>query len=365
MNRIIMDKSKLSAEDFVLDSHFRDWVLHPNKQRNLIWQAYLDKNPQHVKEMYMAREIILNLPTTTYQIDEEEISLLWDEIDLKLSREPILPQESPPVPIHSKATITKHISTTPHTLFNYSLLKIAAMLALTALLGFLYYSLPESQITQPINWLTYSTNPGVKSTITLSDGSKVTLNAGTTISYVQNFAGESREIFLEGEAFFEVAHDTIKPFIVHTEDIVTKALGTSFNIKANKSEKIAISLVTGKVEVKSQEVLEFQDYLTPGEQVNTFAKGNSWEKGSFDKERVTAWMNQTIIFDETPLPEAIKILENWFGVTITVNHFKDQNLTLSGKFKNETLANILEGLSYTARFTYEINGNKIQINFTQ
>lgn len=360
-----MDKSNFSVEDFVLDSDFRDWILFPNKQRNLRWELYLEEHPHRVKEIQTAREIVLNLPKTAFKIREDEVSALWEQIENKLTRVSETKPESSSIPLNSKATIGRYVESSSKRRVNYPLLKIAAILLLTALLGFLYYSLPKTEVPEQINWLTYSTKPGVKSSLTLSDGSKITLNAGTSIRYIQNFVGDTRELFLEGEAFFEVAHDTLKPFIVHTQDITTKALGTSFNIRANNSEKIAISLVTGKVEVKSQEVQEFIDFLTPGEQVNTFAKGNSWEKDAFDQEKVIAWINQTIIFDETPIPEAIKILENWFGVTITLNNFKEQHLTLSGKFKNETLKNILDGLSYTARFKYEIEGKEIQINFKQ
>ncbi len=360
-----MDKSNFSVEDFVLDSDFREWILSPNKQRNLRWELYLEKYPQRIKDIQLAREIVINFPLLQKKITEDDISSLWDQIDGKLTHLSADKQETSSIPINSQATIGRHIKNSSTRKINLPLLKIAAILLLAAFLGFIYYSLPEHNTPEQINWLTYSTKPGVKSSVILSDGSKVTLNAGTSIRYVQNFVGDMREVFLHGEAFFEVAHDTIKPFIVHTQDITTKALGTSFNIKANGSDKIAISLVTGKVEVKSLEVQEFIDFLIPGEQVNTFAKGKSWEKDAFDQDNVIAWMNQTIIFDNTPLPEAIEILENWFGVSITLNNFRDQNLTLSGKFKNETLKNILDGLSYTARFQYEIQGKKIQINFKQ
>ncbi|MDR7132378.1 ferric-dicitrate binding protein FerR (iron transport regulator) [Algoriphagus sp. 4150] len=360
-----MDKSNFSVEDFVLDSDFREWILSPNKQTNLRWELYLQKYPNRINDIQLAREIVLHLPETDFSLNENEIYSLWNQIEVKLDSQVVEASEAISIPIGSQATIRRHIESTPKAKFNFPLLKIAAMFLLAALLGILYYSLPGREESKEVDWLTYSTKPGVKSSLTLSDGSKVTLNAGTSIRYARDFIGDTREVFLEGEAYFEVAHNPHKPFVVITEDIVTKALGTTFNIRAHPSEKIVISLVTGKVEVKSTEVLDFTDQLTPGEQVSTFAHGNSWEKESFDEEKLLAWIYKTIIFDQTPLPEAIKVLENWFGVKITLNNYADQNLTLSGKFKDETLHNILEGLSYTARFSYEINGKNIQINFKQ
>ncbi|WP_192349726.1 FecR family protein [Algoriphagus sp. Y33] len=360
-----MDNSNFSVEDFVLDSDFRNWILFPNKQRNLRWERYLQQYPERINAIQLAREIVLHLPKTDYSLDEKEISTLWKQIEFKLGNQAEIVKEAIPIPIGSQATIGKHIGSSSKTRFNFPLLKIAAMFFLTVLLGFLYYSLPDREESTETNWLTYSTKPGVKSSLTLSDGSKVTLNAGSSIRYAQDFAGDTREVFLEGEAYFEVAHDPSKPFIVITEDILTTALGTSFNIRVNPSEKIVISLISGKVEVKSTEVQDFTDQLLPGEQMITLAHSRSWEKESFAEEEILAWLNKTIIFDKTPLPEAIKVLENWFGVSISLNNFRDQNLTLSGKFKDETLHNILEGLSYTARFKYDINGKDIQINFQQ
>lgn len=366
LNRLTMDQLNYSVEDFVLDSDFRKWILSPNNKSNLQWEEYIKRNPQCIENICLARQIVLNMPSEKFVIDEKQIGSIWDTINEKLDHGEVSP-EVKSLPIRPEATIAhftqKHKA--KRRTFNFQLLKVAALFMLAFALGVLYYTLPEKEKVQEIKWLTFSTKPGVKSSLTLSDGTVVKLNARSSIRYMQNFVGDTREVFLEGEAFFEVAHDPLKPFIVHTKDISTKALGTTFNIHAGTDEKITVSLVSGKVEVRSAEVPEFVDYLTPGEQINTFAKGKSWEKGAFEQDVVMAWLDQTIIFDDTPLPDAIKILEDWFGVTITLNHFKDENLTLSGKFKGETLKNILEGLSYTARFSYEINGKEIQINFQQ
>ncbi|WP_339865561.1 FecR domain-containing protein [uncultured Algoriphagus sp.] len=359
-----MDKLNFSVEDFVMDADFREWILSPNGKKNLQWEEYIIRNPQQLKKITIARQLVLNMPTNDYKLGEIQVDDLWDKIDKNLDSNE-LTTEPKSLPIHPEATISRYSQSRRKSNYNVQLLKIAALLLLAFTLGLLYYTLPETQKTPEINWLTYTTKPGVKSSVTLSDGSVVKLNAGSSIRYVQNFVGETREVYLEGEAFFEVAHDTIKPFIVHTKDISTRALGTSFNIHAGASGKIAISLVTGKVEVKSQQVPEFLDYLVPGEQINTYAMGKSWEKAGFEQDVVLAWLNQTIIFDDTPLPEAIKMLEQWFGVNISLVNYNEQNLTLSGKYKGETLKNILEGLSYTARFKYEIDGKEIKINFKQ
>lgn len=366
VNRLIMDKSNFSAEDFVLDSEFREWILFPNNKRNLQWDEYIKNNPQSIEHIRIARELVLNMPTSSQQLGTAQIDDLWDRIDNQLDGSE-QEEEVKSLPIHAEATINHYsrLNVKPARKVNFQVVKAAAILLLAFALGIMYFTAPEKEKVQDIKWLTYSTKPGVKSSITLSDGSVVKLNAGSSIRYVQNFVGDTREVYLEGEAFFEVAHDANKPFIVHTKDITTRALGTTFNINSGVGGEIIVSLVTGKVEVKSAQVSEFVDYLTPGEQISTIGSGGSWEKRAFDPAIILAWLEQTIIFDKTPLPEAIKMLENWFGVSITVLNYKDQNLTLSGKYKGETLKNILEGLSYTARFNYEMEGKEIQINFQQ
>ncbi|MCE7058013.1 FecR domain-containing protein [Algoriphagus sp. AGSA1] len=361
-----MDKSNFSVEDFVLDSEFREWILSPSNKRNLQWEEYISKNPQSIRDIETARSIVLNMPTQDFVLDSKKLDRLWESIDQKLD---LGAQETEvkSLPIRPEATIKRFAQDRGKSRIkiNFQVVKVAALLLLTFALGVMYYTLPEREGTPEIKWLTYSTKPGVKSAVTLSDGTVVKLNSSSSIRYVQNFVGETREVYLEGEAFFEVAHDATKPFVVHTKDITTRAMGTSFNINSAAGEKIIISLITGKVEVKSQDVTEFIDYLVPGEQIQTYASGKAWEKGAFDESVILAWLDQTIIFDRTPLPEALQMLEKWFGVSITLNDFKDHNLTLSGKYKGETLVNILEGLSYTARFRYEINGKDIQINFKQ
>ncbi|SFT52360.1 ferric-dicitrate binding protein FerR, regulates iron transport through sigma-19 [Algoriphagus locisalis] len=359
-----MDKLNFSVEDFVLDTAFREWILSPTAKRNLQWEEYIVRNPQSIEHIRIARQIVLNMPSKEFMLNERQVDSLWEKIDKNLDFKD-LPREAKSFPINSSATISRYTTEKSKYRINFQVLKVAALILLAFALGILYFTMPEIEKKPEIKWLTYSTKPGVKSSVTLSDGSVVKLNAGSSIRYVQNFVGNTREVFLDGEAFFEVAHDTIKPFIVHTKDISTRAMGTAFNIQAGQNGKIIISLLTGKVEVKSQQVPEFLDYLTPGEQIQTVTMGKYWEKGSFEEDVVMAWLDQTIIFDSTPLPEAVEMLENWFGVKITLLNFNDQNLTLSGKYKGETLKNILDGLSYTARFKYEIDGKQIKINFKQ
>jgi ferric-dicitrate binding protein FerR (iron transport regulator) len=211
----------------------------------------------------------------------------------------------------------------------------------------------------------HSTLPGVKAHLTLSDGSQVILNSGSKLKYIKNFEGGKREVFLEGEAFFAVAKDSVRPFMVRTGEVKTTALGTSFNIKSYEPGPLDISLLTGKVSVEVP--LEKTPYLTltPGEAINIDIPNSRVVKDRFDEEMVIGWTKKMIVFQQTPLLEAIRTLENWYGVTFEIENTPGDQVLFSGKFQDETLEIVLEGLSYAANFDFEINKDKVKVIFKE
>ena len=168
---------------------------------------------------------------------------------------------------------------------------------------------------------------------------------------------------MEGEAFFNVVKDSLRPFTVVTREIKTIALGTSFNIKSYAQGALDISLLTGKVAVESS--LEKMPYLTltPGEAVNIDISSYQFVKGQFDEDLVAGWTKKLLVFQKTPLREAVRTLENWYGVTIEIHNQPRREVLFSGKFDNETLEIVLEGLSYAAKFHYEIYKDEVKIKF--
>src|SRR5690606_6102608 len=105
------------------------------------------------------------------------------------------------------------------------------------------------------------------------------------------------------------------------------------------------------------------ELIIPGEGISSLPNGENWKRQKVSLEHVTAWMNKTIIFDNTPFLKAVNILENWYGVRIKLLRFEDETLKVSGKYKDETLNNILDGWSYGIRFDYAVNGKEVIIEF--
>lgn len=364
-----MDISTYTAEDFVLDPAFRKWVQHPNVESNLMWEKLLAEYPSKYTEANKAREIITHLETKNHQVlSNIELGDLWERIERDLSEKESIYKEEKVIPLNAISTLQKQTSKprgVQRYLSHYNF-RVACILALAIGVGFIAsYFLSETVLEElpPVVYEERNTVPGVKAHLTLSDGSQVILNSGSKLRYVKNFEGDKRELFLEGEAFFAVAKDSLRPFIVRTGKVITTALGTSFNIKSYKTESLDISLITGKVSVEAP--LEKTPYLTltPGEAINIDIPNSHYVKDRFDEEMVIGWTKKVLVFQQTPLSEAIRTLENWYGVTFDLQNEPSYQVLFSGKFHNETLKIVLEGLSYAARFDFEMNKDKVKIIF--
>lgn len=365
-----MDISKYTTEDFVLDPEFRKWVLSPNTESNLFWEKLMQQYPSKVHEAKVARELLLNLSLKNYQLTELESKSLWESINNSTPEDLLAEHIDNIVPLNSGVTLKIH-KELPNKSFQLSsqFMRVAAILLFSFGLGILmnlfFYSgqFREFESMDQIEMKEHITPPGVKSSLTLKDGSKVILNAGSSLKYHEDFGSDQRTFFLEGEAYFDVAKDPSRPFTVSTGQVTTTALGTSFNISAYENEDINVSLVTGKVSVELTGVTPFAVMLEKGEGVKINPLDGEMTKADFDSDQVIGWTQKKIVFDKVNLKEAIRVLENWYGVTFYFQNEPAPGLFLSGKFHDETLENVLEGLSFTAKFEFEINEDIVKIRF--
>ena len=364
-----MSKSEYSTEDFVLDPDFRKWVLENHPESKIYWEDFLNQYPEKVKEIFQAREILVHLSREKKELSQDQVEFLFANIsrEIALLQKAEVAESSKVVSLDSWATIQRYNLEKERMRRRRNRIRWAASLAL--IMGFstiFYWFKGESVNSSPelvAESVTFEAPAGVKSSISLEDGSKVHLNSGSRITYPKNFSEDKRLIRLEGEAFFEVAKDPNRPFMVNSGHLTTTALGTSFNIKAYPNQFVAVSLVTGKVRVEDQNNQANQALLSPGEGIQADLEKHLWKQSKFDLEEILAWMNKTLVFKNTPLKEAILQMENWYGVKVHVAGEIPKDLSVSGKFKDETLQNILEGLSFSARFSYKIQGKQVQLTF--
>lgn len=224
---------------------------------------------------------------------------------------------------------------------------------------------------------TFSTQKASTSRLILPDSSSVVLNAGSKISYNEHFGISNRDINLTGEAFFDVKKNYI-PFIIHTNDIQVRALGTAFNVKSYPDDKaIETSLIRGKVEITLEKRPDVKYVLEPDQKLIVRTDSNYEHKkwppkaplvvvstlGHLQDSTVleTSWINNKLIFEDEPFKDIAKKMERWYGMTIV---FEDKNVEdehLTGSFEKENIIQALDALGLTAKFHYIIKSDSITI----
>jgi len=199
---------------------------------------------------------------------------------------------------------------------------------------------------------------GTRTSIDLPDGSTVILNSGSSIRF-PNFTAsdDERRVELTGEAYFEVAKNIKKPFVVSVDKLDVKVLGTTFNVSAYDVEsEIKVALVEGRVAIADRrkpkdDIME----LRPKEMAVFQAENNTLTKQeNVNLEKHIGWIDGKIIFVEDPIGLVAKRLENWYNVEIVIENRRLQESLFTGTFINEPLEEILEALSMTSSMQYEI-----------
>ena len=193
--------------------------------------------------------------------------------------------------------------------------------------------------------------------ITLSDGTRVWLNAETELKYPVAFVGEGREVMLKGEAYFEVAKNVSRPFVVKTEQLDIKVLGTSFNMKSYPSETQQVTLVQGKVEVR---VGNYSRKLQPGEQLNYSSEGP--EIRNVDVKAYTAWKDRRFVFNDDLLEEVIHKLGRWYDVEFFLRDAEVRKIRFTGNLpKYRNLDQVLNKLELTTHIRFVQDGRAIEV----
>src|SRR5690606_4428956 len=196
------------------------------------------------------------------------------------------------------------------------------------------------------------------------DGSIAYLNSASSVKYLQGFSGEERRVELKGEAYFEVARNTDKPFIVESHGVETIALGTSFNIKAySNEEELRVSLVEGKIMVHKKGNVKNGVMLSAGKELHVGLNTDKLIETSFDQEEVIGWKDGKLIFNNAGFDEVKLKLERWFGVDIEIAGRVPGDWMVSTVYEGQTLKNILTDLQYSKDFTYVIKKEKVIIKF--
>jgi len=244
----------------------------------------------------------------------------------------------------------------------WALLATATAASFLLFVANIFYFTRQKQepLKADIQYTEVSTKPGQKAQFQLSDGTAVYLNAASTIRYPTRFAGNRREVYLRGEAYFAIATDAERPFTVRSPQTLTQVLGTRFNLRAYPDEKETTLVVTsGRVnfaEKEGKHVLSLQ-----AGQLGRYHNGRVTRLDNVSTAKYIAWKQEQLIFEDEPLSSIFKELERWYGVHITVSGPLLLSQRYTGQFKQASLQKVLRTISFAIPFIFDVNNNQVFI----
>ncbi|QMW04690.1 FecR family protein [Spirosoma foliorum] len=361
------DYCKYTFDDFVLDSRFRQWVLTNSPADQAFWSDWLQANPDKVDLVLAARQFVGQMHQAQDELSDEEFDAEVSRIrvnreKLQDTNEAEQQEEEQPQP-------------TPNRFIGW--LRIAAVVALVGLgtAAFFYWRTPttplavyQSTIEKQAGALREIRNTtNASQLVRLPDGSKVTLYRGSQISFPRSFTTHQREVFLVGEAFFEIVRRPKQPFMVYTDQLTTKVLGTSFTVRAYPNDKEAKVIVrTGKVSVfktppagKLGELSESEPalILTPNQQVTFQEQDRRLERSLValpEPIATTTGQPQTMVFEHTPVVTVFKKLEVAYGIVINYDADLLTGCELTAEFGPESLFEKLDLICRATGSRYEV-----------
>ena len=363
--------------DFVLDESFQQWVLSPTEASDEFWKSWMAQNPGKKKIIDQAKAIIKGIDYKKLTLDESDKAHILDGINARIKTgelkqeldiydDDVLPDydDVEETVIYSLKTRRKGIR---------SWYRIAAIFSGAILISGIwlfsgYFTAPTKDTDLSAAYVEKSNPSGKKSIIKLGDGTIIKLNAASKLMVPPKFSENERKVTLLGEAYFEVAEDTKRPFIVTSGDISTTVLGTAFNIRAYPDENdIKVAVASGKVVVKKTDSNEKDQkseslILLPDEMAVYSKDQLTTRKSDFDFMEVFAWKDDVIYFKDANIYEILETLEKWYGVTFVINNELNKNKDFTTSYRNKPLKAILEGLGFVFEFEFEINGKVITIN---
>jgi ferric-dicitrate binding protein FerR (iron transport regulator) len=335
-----MKYQNYKLEDYLKDEQFIRWVNQPSMESDQFWKNWIQLHPEALPIIQQAREIILS---TRFQV--------------------------PPVNPQARQEVLNRIIKGYSSEYTYRIrknrqmnfLKIAAAVSLLMVFGVLFWQYNRTlEIEEPviaIRQIEKQTLAGQKLNLVLPDCTQVILNAKSTISYPETFGDTQREVFLSGEAFFEVTENPEKPFLIHTENLQARVLGTSFNINQN-----SVALLTGKVEVRPMDDKDSGIVLVPGQKAVHDKSKNVIYKTSYNYQQEIAWKDGVIFFEDANFDKVRSTLESWYGVEFELENSLKLNWTYTGSFENASLEQVLDRIAYLEGFRFKIINKTVKIS---
>lgn len=307
-------------------------VSEPERQEVETWAGQSDVNLAGLKD----NQELLEKAKLWFETRRFNTHEAWDKVTLLI-------EESSKV-INIQPSPQRNI-------FYRKMLRIAASILLAAILGTTGYIIGFRQLKPTVYSEVITNDKQVVNGIILPDGSVVTLNRNSKLTFPQSFSGNMREVSISGEAFFEVKPDPSNPFVITAGQAQIKVLGTSFNVCAYPDEeRVDVVVETGKVQVTSVVKAQTPSYnliLSPGEKGTVSNKDFSLEKSLNADRNISAWRTHQFVFDQTPLSDVIAVLQKVYFANIQIVDPAINDLVLTASFNNQPVDFILDVIRLT------------------
>ena len=328
------------------------------EQRQML-NAWMNRHPDNRKLVRELKEIWQSTPPEEFDVD---VQAAWKEFQNR--KEVSIRREFKKIGNIPRKTSKKLLY----------VMRVAAVVLVSLFAGiFVHYTLSTTQDTEQVSEFylmqTLETERGEKARVTFSDGSRVVLNSASSIRFPQEFGGTKREVYLEGEAYFDVAHDPEHPFIVYAQDVEVEVLGTEFNVQSwSEDASIEVAVREGKVSVDSKsesttdhEQGERQVILTKGLYTTVEKGGIPSPPQSVNVTNYLLWTHGGLHFDNEPFSKVVRDIERRFNVQVAGVPDELKDVPYTGTFQYADLDEILSVIGASMEIEYQRDGSNIII----
>ncbi|MET6996560.1 FecR family protein [Chitinophaga defluvii] len=387
-----MNYREYDAEDLLLETSFLNYCLGSKDTDVLFWENWLLENPDKANVVKQAQELflLLNGNHTAAQFREHQ-SRFRETFSQHLEEGPAgaghlfytREQEGE----HTNTEQGKYRSRS-RKIGRYVVGIAASLLLLVAIRQLVVHRYAADKAALEQDKYTYVSMPGERKSFQLPDGSTVLLNGGSVLRITPAFNEENRQVHLEGEAYFDVAQDAGKPFVIQAGDMCVKVLGTTFNVKAYPQDKtLETVLIRGAVEVTVKDMPRQQVILKPQQKIiiekpakqaagiQDSVSHTHHQREAIGKIAVknvqlladdstvmeTSWTLNRLVFDNETLAVVATKIERWYGVKVQIDPAIADTYTFTGIFENESIQQMLKALQLSLPFHYKLEDKTLFI----
>ncbi len=331
-----MDYKHYTADDFILDEKFQDWVFHSTPALNYFWENFCLHHPEKSLELEEARRQLEVIQFYKHVPDDGMHQRIRNQLQAHVGTSASRQQSEPK---------NNHRHLYPYW--------VAASISLIILIGFGLWQISYKPSPK------YHTSYAEIQEVWLPDSTLVVMNANSSITYTAYEEGPLREVWLEGEAFFDVTENKDRPFIVHVDEMDVRVTGTTFNV-LDRQDKTQVVLASGQVILESV-ALAKPLQMKPGDLIAYDKSSGQVEQRVVVPNKYTAWRTRIYFFEDASLQEVAGVIETYYGQKVQLDPTISKMKFTATVTMHEEVDELLTLLSETFDLNITVNQNEIMI----